>query len=85
MNKETGQELHIWKDRAECVDLNCDQIMASLLENAVREGYEPCDLNWRGRPNIYLRGMYEGDVGTDISLFPWVKDGFIMFVRKIEK
>ena len=82
MEKENGYELHIWKDRIRCEDLNYDEILLEMCAEASREGYLPCDLNYIGRPNIYLRGMYEGEKGASVDSFKWLKDGFIMFVQK---
>ena len=80
MDKETGQEIHIWRNRKEENNSSYDQLTDSMVHEAKENGYEPYDLNWKGRPNIYLRGKYEYNDNERGRL---IEDGFMMFVKKI--
>lgn len=75
MDNETGQEEHIGIDKDECNKLNYDQISEILIEKK----FDPCDLNYNKRPNIYLRGKYRINKDGTKTL---IKDRFIMFVTK---
>jgi hypothetical protein len=78
MNNETGQEIHVVINRKDYNSANYDQISEALIDEAKKEGLTPCDLNWNGRPNIYLRGRYE----IDGFRKNFIEDIFIMFVKK---
>ncbi len=70
----------VWRDRNLCEHMTQPQIIETLTREAAAEGYEPCDLNYAGKPNIYLRAQFMLDrAGFKV----WQKDGFVMFVRKM--
>mgnify|MGYP001570328349 CR=1 FL=1 len=82
MDKETGQEYHVWLSRKDVINLTYDEIVDKLIEEAIKDDYEPYDMNWRDRPNIYFRGKYKYN-DEDGKLL--IDDGFMMFVKKVRK
>jgi len=79
MDFDDSKQDMLFRTRAELEGLPHPEIVDVFLEEADKKGYQPCDLNWAGTPNIYLRGKYIH--GTD----NWVEDLFVMFVEAKEK
>ena len=76
----------IWRERSLCADMSQPAIVATLIDEAKADGYEPMDFNNAGVPNVYLRAKISYDVDEDGQREPesgrWIEDGYVMFVRK---
>jgi len=79
MDNETGQEEYVYLDRNDCEKLNYEQIKNELIKKAINEKAHAIDRNYKGYPNIYLRGLYAVNLNGDKSL---VGSRFIMFIDK---
>ena len=79
MLNETGKELHVSLERKDCENLNYEQIRTELIRKAIAEKLHPIDRNYRGFPNVYLRGKYAVDSNGIKTL---IGDIFIMFVKE---
>lgn len=74
----------VTRSRRLCDGMTQPQIVAALVAEARDEGYEPCDLNHAGAPNLYLREHYAQDVLPGGGLGPPIHldDLFVINVRQ---
>jgi hypothetical protein len=79
MDNETGQEIHVRLTKKEWKDLSYIQIQEALLAKAKTDNKEPYDFNYKGLPNIYIRGLYYINETTNEKEF---RDNvLLMFVK----
>jgi hypothetical protein len=69
----------VWCTPQDLDMLGYERMLRGMLTEAKTEGYEPFDLNWADKPNVYLRGLYDADSGRYLGY------GFAMFVRPVAK
>lgn len=81
MSFNDGTQPMIWRDRDACEGKTQPEIIAEMTAEALEEGYEPSDLNYAGKANLYLRGQFNLDQTTGEKTH--LKDGFVMFVQLI--
>lgn len=74
----------VWRDRDWAGNKTHPELIEDMKAEAAAEGYVPFDLNYDGRPNVYLRGRYALEDGDEDKPENWVHiaDGFVMFVCK---
>jgi len=81
MSFDDGNQLMVFRDRWDptIAKLTQVELIQTLLDEASLAGLEPCDRNYAGKPNIYLRSKYRVEKdGTETN----IGDVFVMFVRK---
>lgn len=78
MDFDDGKQQMVCCLRQSVEDLTSPEIVNLLTVEAAKDNLEPFDLNWDGKPNIYLRGKYKRE---EDGSFTHLADWFVMFVR----